>query len=271
MTPSRAPSKPESGRILLASSRDWLSSALLAVLEPAGFTFEHRTTAAEALERVVSNPPDVLIIDEGLPDRSVPELCRDLTERGGARGLPILVYSPTLWHASEQAAALRAGAWDIVREPIRSTLLLAKLGRLIQIKRLIEASGGVTPDAADEHGPLALPELFRFLPVIGSIASRAGEPIGCAVLGPTCPFGAAARDERRSETAELVARLTRRSDLYAWLGDSDLAIVAYGAGIEGLGTMVERLARAASAEGREEPRWSAGLVQIRALLAPCTS
>lgn len=247
--------------MLLSSSREWLASALRAVLEPAGFAFEHASTGAAALERGVAAPPDVVIVDEGLPDRSVPELCTDLASLSMARSLPILVYSPAFWHESEQAAAMRAGAWDVVREPIRSRLLVAKLERLIQIKRLIEASGAEAP--GEGEGPVTLPALFRFLPVLASLAGREGRPLGCAVLGPTRPEGGEEDDERaRRGIAAFVARHTRRSDLAAWLSERELALVAFGADVSGLGTMMERLAERAEGEEPEGLRLSAGLVEL---------
>lgn len=261
MTDRRSERRREVGRILLASSREWLASALRAVLEPAGFAFEHTSTGAASLERAIAAPPDVVIVDEGLPDRSVPELCTDLAGLSLARSLPILVYSPAFWHESEQAAAMRAGAWDVVREPIRSRLLVAKLERLIQIKRLIEASGAETPEEGE--GPLTLPGLFRFLPVLAALAGREGRPLGCAVLGPTRPDRLAADAEGASrDMAAFVARNTRRSDVLAWLGERDLALIAFGADLSGLGTMMERLTSRAETEGTWGERLSAGLVEL---------
>lgn len=244
---------------MLASAREWLASALRAVLEPAGFSFEHAPTGAAAVARAREAGADVVVVDEGLPDRSVTELCADLSALSLAGSLPILVYSPAFWHESEQTAALRAGAWDVVREPIRSRLLVAKLERLIQIKRLIEASGAEAP--GEGVGPLTLPGLFRFLPVLASLAGREGRALGCAVLGPTRPGRPEADEDARRKAAEFLAENTRRSDVFAWLDERDVALVAFGADLSGLGTLVERLATRAEADG-SGPELSAGLVEL---------
>jgi FixJ family two-component response regulator len=230
-------------QILLASGRSWLASSMRAVLEPEGYRIRHTESVAQVLREAERRPPGVVIIDEGIPDCSVPELCGALFERALPRSVPILVYSAAFWDEAEETAAMRAGAWDIIREPIRSRLLVEKLRRLIQIRRLIEAAeeGAIAEDAA---GTLTLGGLFRVLGILGSLAHRQGVGIGCAVLGPTAP--ATDRERlagQRSSTAELVALHTRGSDVCAWVGDADLALIAYGTATDGVRSILRRLSR----------------------------
>jgi CheY-like chemotaxis protein len=250
--------------VLLASSRDWLASSMRAVLEPEGYGFRNSTSAAAALHEARAHTPGIVIIDESIADSSVPDLCADLLEEGLTRSVPILVYSQTYWNESEQAAAMQAGAWDIIREPLRSGLLLAKLRRLMQVRRLIEASDGEGV-GEDRSGAMTFTDLSRVLGILGSLASRQRARLGCAVLGPTTPaaFGPEL-EAQRSATARLVVRHTRASDACAWVGDADLALVAYGATIEGLTTAVKRLSDSASMldglPGTES--LSAGIVEL---------
>lgn len=230
-------------RILLGSARSWLVSSLRAVLEPEGYALEQAESVSAVLRAARTQTPEVVIIDEGLPDCSIPELCRTLLDRALPRSVPILVYSAAFWEEAEETAAMRAGAWDVIREPIRSRLLVEKLRRMIQIRRLIEAAGGDAM-AEDVSGALSLGGLFRVLGILGPLARRQGVGIGCAVLGPTVP--APDREglaEQRSSTAELVTRHTRGSDLCAWVGDVDLALVAYGTTADGVDAIMRRLSR----------------------------
>ena len=232
--------------VLLASSRDWLASSMRAVLEPEGYGFRNSTTAAAALHDASVHTPGIVIIDESIADSSVPDLCTDLLEEGLTRSVPILVYSQTFWNESEQTAAMLAGAWDVIREPLRSGLLLTKLRRLMQVRRLIEASDRETI-GEDHSGAMPFTDLFRVLGILGSLASRQRAKLGCAVLGPTTPAVSAPElDAQRSATARLVVQHTRASDACAWVGDADLVLVAYGATIEGLTTAVKRLSDSAS-------------------------
>ncbi|MFQ5688817.1 MAG: response regulator transcription factor [Gemmatimonadota bacterium] len=251
--------------VLLASARDWFVSALRAVLEPEGFTFTHVRSGEIAVRDASLVGPELVIIDEGLPDASAAELCRRLAGSALGRSVPILVYSPNFWHESQQAEAMAAGAWDIIREPIRSTLLVAKLDRLLQIKRLIETAetGGL---AGTQAGVFNLADLMRTLPILGSLAARADAALCCAVLGPTAqaPPGPE-RERRRRRTAEVCLRHTRTSDVCAWMGDSDVVLVVYGANVADTRAIVRRLADKAP-EFEESPAdsvpLSAGIVEL---------
>lgn len=237
-------------KVLLASSRDWFASALRAVLEPEGFQFVHARSGEAAVEAAAGEAPDLVIIDEGLPDGTAPELCRDLLAGALGKSVPVLVYSPNFWHESEQAEAMRAGAWDIIREPIRSRLLVAKLERLLRIKRLIEAAE--REEMADEEWRLfSLAGLIRTLPVLGSLAERTSAPMSCAVVGPTLPATGDGLTRQRRDTARLCARHTRLSDLCGFLGEGDVALVAYNADVGVTTDIIRRLSRLAEEVGEE--------------------
>lgn len=239
-----------------------------AVLEPEGYVLQQAGSVEQVLRDAGARRPGVVILDEGLPDCSVPELCAALLDRELPRSTPILVYSAAYWEEAEETAAMRAGAWDVIREPIRSRLLVEKLRRLVQIQCLIEAAEEDAM-AVDASGTLTLGGLFRVLGVLGPLARRQGVGIGCAVLGPTEP--ASDRDrlaEQRTSTAELVARHTRGSDVRAWVGDADLALVAFGTGREAMRSIVDRLTRVVESPAGGQPRrgphepWSAGLTEL---------
>lgn len=254
----------ETVHVLLASSRDWFASALQAVLEPEGFSFSHVRAGESALREAPAVDPDVVIIDEGLPDATAPELCRQLLEGSLRKSVPVLVYSPNFWHESEQAEAMRAGAWDIIREPIRSRLLVVKLRRLLQIKRLIERTADEALSDA-ETGLFNLAGLMRTLPILGSLAERSEAPLSCAVLGPTVVAAGTELERQRRDTARLCASHTRMSDVCAWVGESDVALVAYNASVTTATSIVRRLSGLAESlrrEGEEAISLSAGIVEL---------
>jgi len=256
------PRWPEPGRneqnvqILLATSRDWLASALQAVLEHEGFEFSLVKTGQRALQDAPLVSPDVVIVDEGLPDISVPDLCRGMIEGGLRTSVPILVYSPSFWHESEQAKAIQAGAWDVIREPIRSRVLVSRLHRLLQVRNLIELADAA--EASDSESRLSsFAGLLATLPVLTSVADRVEASLSCAMLGPTQPAadpGELAAQGR--QVKELCERFTRTSDLCAPVGGADVAVVAFDADLEGLSLLVQRLSRQADAS------FSAGIVML---------
>lgn len=250
-------------QILLVSSRDWFASALRAVLEPEGFTFTQCRSGEAALDGLGRIAPDLLIIDEGLPDLETTELCRRISSEPGGWSLPILVYSPNFWQESEQAEAMRAGAWDVIREPVRSVLLVAKLRRLLRIRDLIHSAEG-DPLTEGEGELFTFAGLVRVLPVLGSLAERNRVPLSCAFFGPTRPSGDRGLERQRSMAARLCASHTRMSDLCACVDETDLVLVAYDADASEATLIIRRLNELAERdpERRALGSLSAGIAEL---------
>jgi PleD family two-component response regulator len=249
--------------VLLVSAHDWFASALQAVLEPEGFVFARARTARVALRDAAQIDPELVIIDEGLPDMDAPGLAASLADGPLRQSVPILVYSPNFWHESEQAAAMRAGAWDIIKEPVRSNLIVAKLRRLLEIKRLIEVTEeGSLSDMAT--GLFNLAGMMRMLRILGASARRQGVPLSCVVLGPTSAPHANEVDGLRRRAADLFTANVRESDVLGWMTEADLGIVLYDTDAAGVTSMVRRLAdSAAEAEvGESLVPISAGIVEL---------
>jgi len=233
--------------VMLVSAHDWFASALQAVLEPEGFVFARMREARVALRDAAQVAPDMVIIDEGLPDMEAPALASSLSDGVLKPSIPILVYSPNFWHESEQAAAMRAGAWDIIKEPVRSNLVVAKLRRLLEIKRLIEATEeGSLSDMAT--GLFNLAGMMRMLRVLGGASRRLGTPLSCVVLGPTEEPHQEAVDALRERAADAWAQGVRESDVCGWVDEAELGIVTFGTDAAGVTSMVRRLTERTEAD-----------------------
>ncbi len=249
--------------VMLVSAHDWFASALQAVLEPEGFVFARVRSARVALRDASQVNPDMVIIDEGLPDMDTPELASSFGLGGLKSSIPILVYSANFWHENEQAAAMRAGAWDIIKEPVRSNLVVAKLRRLLEIKQLIEATEeGSLSDVAT--GLFNLTGMMRMLRVLGGASRRHGASLTCVALGPAETPGADSLDVLRERAARLWGQGIRESDVCGWIDDLELGIVAFGTDAAGVTTLVRRLTERTEADpdGSELVPLSAGIVEL---------
>lgn len=255
-------SATRSVNVLLVSAHDWFASALKAVLEPEGYVFHRVRDARTAVRDAEHASPELVIVGEGLPDMD-PSLLTSALRTGPLReSVPILVYSPNFWHEAEQAQAMAAGAWDIIKEPVRPRLILAKLQRLLEIKRLIELTEeeSLTDTAT---GLYNLAGLLRAARLLESAALRNGVPLACVVLGPGREEAGDAERQRRA-ASDLFRRQLRGSDACGWVGETELGVVAYNTNAVGVTAMVRRLNQVLDERFQSEglASLSAGVVEL---------
>ena len=252
--------------VLLVSAHDWFASALQAVLEPEGFVFARARSARRALRTVEHIEPQVVIVGEKLPALDAAGLTRALLAGGLKESVPILVYSPNFWHEREQTAAMVAGAWDIIKEPLRPALVVAKLRRLLEIKQLIElAEENSLTDGST--GLLNLTGLMRSMRMLEATAQRNAAPLSCVVIGPSDPGSGPDLDKQKQVAAELCHQHLRDSDLCGWVAEADCGGVAYNTTAAGVTTLVRRLNESLSvgSDAERTQPLSAGIVEFPAL------
>lgn len=92
-------------------------------LESHGFTVRESTTGEHGIGQAAAAPPDVVILDLGLPDRDGLDVIRALREWSK---VPIIVLSAR-GRESDKVAALDAGADDYLTKPFGVGELLARV------------------------------------------------------------------------------------------------------------------------------------------------
>lgn len=111
-------------RVLVIDDEPHLLRTLALNLHARDYDVVTASTAAEGIDHAVGLPPDVLILDLGLPDRDGLDVIRELTQR--EPGLPILVLSGRA-NSHDKVAALDLGAIDYVTKPFEISELVARL------------------------------------------------------------------------------------------------------------------------------------------------
>jgi two-component system KDP operon response regulator KdpE len=110
-------------RILVVDDEATMRRALRASLEARGYRVELAAAGADALAAAVDRPPDLVILDLGLPDLDGVEVCRRLRAWSS---IPIIVVSAD--GADERkVVALDEGANDYVTKPFSTPELLARV------------------------------------------------------------------------------------------------------------------------------------------------
>jgi adenylate cyclase len=106
---------------------------LEAILEPAGFSLSSVSSGPEALERVATDLPDLVLLDVQMAGMNGYEVCRRIRENEDAALLPVVMVTS---HDSEaRIDGMRAGADDFVTKPFDQQELLLRVRSLVRIKR----------------------------------------------------------------------------------------------------------------------------------------
>ena len=110
-------------RVLVIDDDPQLLRALLITLRAAGHDVDTAADGRTALQRAATDPPDVIVLDLGLPDLDGTEVLAGL--RPWYAG-PVLVLSARA-DSQDKVRALDAGADDYVTKPFDMSELLARL------------------------------------------------------------------------------------------------------------------------------------------------
>jgi len=121
------------GTILVVDDLPQNVRLLEAVLVPRGYTVVAATSGREALERVASDPPDLILLDIVMPEMDGYEVCRTLRANPATSFLPIVMITAS--GEQEKVVAIESGADDFIAKPFDHAELLARVGSLLRIKR----------------------------------------------------------------------------------------------------------------------------------------
>jgi two-component system KDP operon response regulator KdpE len=114
--------------ILVVDDEEQIRRALKSILSTRGYTLDMAATAHEALMKAIDSPPDLVVLDLMLPDRSGIEVCRELRSWMTA---PILILSVRS-NEADKIKALDEGADDYLTKPFSAGELLARIRALLR-------------------------------------------------------------------------------------------------------------------------------------------
>lgn len=111
------------GRALVIDDEPQIRRLLRLVLEAEGYQVAEAATGQEGVVTAAQRPPDIILLDLGLPDLEGIEVLRRLREWSS---VPVIILSVRDAEAAK-VAALDAGADDYVTKPFSTPELLARL------------------------------------------------------------------------------------------------------------------------------------------------
>jgi two-component system KDP operon response regulator KdpE len=177
VTNGAAPNAAAGTRILVVDDEAAMRRALRASLEARGYHVDLASAGFEALGAVVDHPPDLVILDLGLPDVDGVEVCRRLRAWST---VPIIVLSAD-GADDRKVAALDEGANDYVTKPFSTPELLARI-RVALRTRAAGPGGALSDEPRLEVGDLVVDVARHEVTVSGRVVDLTPKEFGFLAL-----------------------------------------------------------------------------------------
>src|SRR5438309_7648689 len=130
-------------------------------------------TGAEGLERIGAGPPDVILLDLGLPDQSGLEVYQQIRQIDAR--IPV-IFVTMAKSADAAIEAMRQGAYDYLFKPLDPHQLRRVVGEALEVARRMRAPAVVAETAADPdvEGAIvgACPAMREVYKAIGRVAAQ---------------------------------------------------------------------------------------------------
>ena len=225
--------------VLLAAHRE---RSLAPLLDAQGYTVLESPTGAHALKWARTIRPDLIVLEEELPDIGGTAICRLLrSDPEGGHSVPILIVTGAAPTPEQRVAALSAGAWDFLRVPGDGELAL-RLDAYVQAKRSMDValadSSIISPTALYGRGGLT-----RRAREFGALMVRCRAPLACVAFEIDA-------DHVDPRLGTVIAHAARVSDVVGVLAPNLFAVVAPATGDTGAVTLARRVAAALAAVSR---------------------
>ena len=111
-------------QILLVEDDQSLASGLCKALRNEGFVANHVSEGKSALHVVAAEPPDIVVLDLGLPDMDGLDVLRQIRRQGSA--IPVLILTARS-SIDARVSGLDLGADDYLPKPFETPELIARL------------------------------------------------------------------------------------------------------------------------------------------------
>jgi diguanylate cyclase (GGDEF)-like protein len=255
----------ERARILVVDDSRTQLEWLVEVLVREGHEVKTATDGKEAIRLVKSEPFDLVLLDQILPDMSGLEVLRIVKARGEGEGfIPVIILSVKS-DLDSKVTGLRIGADDFLAKPFAEAEILARCAAMLRIKSLQDQlraaqrelqeksiTDGLTGLRNRRFFEERLHEEFRR-------AQRYADPVSLIMIDldhfkqVNDRYGHPMGDLVLREAAQLLRHSTRDPDICARYGGEEFAVVLPKTHLTGALAVAERIWRALGAKVYETP------------------
>lgn len=147
----RQSQKPVRVLIVDDSSDNYL--LLHAILKNEGYEISYASNGIQALKKVETSPPDLVILDVMMPEMDGFEVTRRICAYSNLPFIPILLISA--YDQPSVAMGLNAGADEFIRKPVEPDELIARVRSLLRLKFSIDERDRIARQREDFVSRLA--------------------------------------------------------------------------------------------------------------------
>ena len=122
-------------KILIVDDRPENLHFLSDILVRAGYKVQRAISGQLAINAALASPPDLILLDEVMPNMNGYDVCRHLKENQITKDVPIIFLS-VIDEVSEKVKAFNLGAFDYITKPLQAEEVLARVENQLAIKKL---------------------------------------------------------------------------------------------------------------------------------------
>lgn len=117
--------------VLLVDDDEGNRELVSRILDLCGYESIQANSGAKALELLVNNAVDIILLDIMMPDMDGYEFCRQLKQSKNLSHIPIIMLTALIDEESRQKS-FRVGANDFISKPFKMDDLVSKIERLVK-------------------------------------------------------------------------------------------------------------------------------------------
>jgi DNA-binding response OmpR family regulator len=147
-TSDKPPAPSEAAKILIVDDEPFNVDYLEQELADLGYETVSASNGQEALEKVATEAPDLILLDVMMPVMDGFTVCRILKEHEPTRLIPIIIMT-ALDAMEDRVKGIKAGADDFLTKPVHEEELLARIETALKLKRTVDRKIGELRDLKD--------------------------------------------------------------------------------------------------------------------------
>ena len=147
-------------KILVADDDPRNVRLMESILKASGYPVIRAYDGQEALDKIASERPDLVLLDVMMPRMSGLEVCQKVRAQYETRLLPVIMVT-ALNALEEKVQALEMGADDFLSKPVNKAELLAKLRSMLRVKSLHDEVESTRRELEEKNLDLVRLEEFK--------------------------------------------------------------------------------------------------------------